>query len=300
MLNVLSRPWYRYQPTKIIRRALQCIGSPAKSVVVRLPWNTSIEVDPRETIGRSIWTTGITDLSVCETICRLVEKGDSVIDVGANIGFMTGLMAACVGPQGHVRCFEPNPQVLTLLRSNLSKVEKSIGQKVVLHECAVSDFSGETFLECPVGFGDNHGVASITTDASKGIRVPVVRLDDLKLAENDVITVMKVDVEGHEAGVILGAKNLLEERRIKFLIFEEHRGLDCESFSLLQSFGYQVFRIGWNSNGLVYCPLASKPIHSAYEPANFIATFDRTMLEKPMSELGFRVFSKRYWRQNSQ
>jgi FkbM family methyltransferase len=280
------------------------MGAPNKLVVVKLPWNNSIEVNPRETIGRSIWTTGVTDISVCETLCRLLNKGDIAIDVGANIGFMTGVMAACVGPTGHVECFEPNPQVLPLLKRNLARIQQAMGVKVTLRECAVSNRSGETNLCFPADFDSNQGTASIAiesgiaTVSNTSVRVPMVRLDDLFDAESDKIAVLKVDVEGHEAEVLRGAERLLRERRIRFLIFEEHGGIQCDSFAILQAMGYQVFRIGWQSNGMVCAPLASEPIHSQHEAANFVATYEPLVLAERLSDRGFRIFSKSYWRKH--
>jgi len=50
---------------------------------------------------------------------RLLTPGSYAVDVGANMGAYTLLMAECVGPKGRVASFEPNPEVFKRLLYNL-------------------------------------------------------------------------------------------------------------------------------------------------------------------------------------
>ena len=63
-----------------------------------LPWGSLIHVRPDDVIGAKVLKLGLFDLDVCETIARLAVAGDLLLDVGANIGQMTSLMAVCSGP----------------------------------------------------------------------------------------------------------------------------------------------------------------------------------------------------------
>ena len=69
-------------------------------------------MNPKETIGRAILRLGVYDLCVSESICRLLDPGESAIDVGANLGYMTSLMAAKAGKCGSVESFEPHPDLM--------------------------------------------------------------------------------------------------------------------------------------------------------------------------------------------
>jgi len=278
-----------------LRRAWQLFGTPHRNVVVEQPWGTSIELNPRESVGRSIWTTGITDLVVCESICRLLRVGDTAYDVGSNIGFMSGLMAACVGTTGRVDCFEPNPNVLPLLKRNLERIS-SVACCPALHECAVAERSGRMNLLCPTEKDGNDGIACLTNDVNLGFEISVVSLDEVHKKSIN-IRLMKVDVEGFEGSVFRGASELLKNRKIDFIIFEEHRGVEqAESISVLRESGYEIFRLGWKASEVYYAPLTTEPIHSKYEPANFIATCDSRQLAQAFQQPGFRVFNKQYWR----
>ena len=74
-----------------------------------MPWGLQMQIRPNDYIGSCIWGRGIYDLGVSEAIWRLLDKDDLAIDVGANIGHMTGIMARRVGPKGAVIAFEPHP-----------------------------------------------------------------------------------------------------------------------------------------------------------------------------------------------
>ena len=61
-----------------------------------------MRIRPADDVGRAIWRLGVYDLPVTELIWRLLDPGDSAFDVGANLVYMTGVMAARVGAQGQV------------------------------------------------------------------------------------------------------------------------------------------------------------------------------------------------------
>ena len=60
-------------------------------------WGISVIADPAKMIGRSLFTTGIYDLAVSEVLARLIEPGDTVVDAGANVGYMTLLAGVAAG-----------------------------------------------------------------------------------------------------------------------------------------------------------------------------------------------------------
>ena len=92
MVYQLAKPWYVWRPWQLVHRALATVKSP-KSEFVPLPvaWGASVWADPAKTIGRSILTTGVYDLAVTEVLGRLIAPGDTVIDAGANVGYMHAL-----------------------------------------------------------------------------------------------------------------------------------------------------------------------------------------------------------------
>src|SRR5579862_7266786 len=99
MLNLL-KPEYLWRPSQIVRRLA---FKPSNDVIpLPLPWGCEISARSAEVIGRSIATQGVYDLPVTEAIMRLAEPGGASLDVGANIGYMSLVLARSVGPRGRV------------------------------------------------------------------------------------------------------------------------------------------------------------------------------------------------------
>src|SRR5207249_9878145 len=86
---------------------------------IQTSWGVQMRADPTKMIGRSILTTGIYVIAVSEVLARLIRPGDTVIDAGANIGYMTLLAAVAAGPSGTVLSFEPHPELFGVLRDNI-------------------------------------------------------------------------------------------------------------------------------------------------------------------------------------
>ncbi len=151
-----------------------------------------------------------------ESLIDLIKLGgDTFIDIGANVGFFS-LYAS--KKFKNVIAFEPTQASIELLKNNfkMNNIEN-----LSLHELALSDASGKSiFYENPFNqggnsleeFGDNQ-LKKINDDWPV-YDVEVLRLDDLNLNENKnlkEIDLIKIDVEGHEAKVLKGARNLLKE-----------------------------------------------------------------------------------------
>jgi len=119
---------------------------------------------------------------------RLIEAGDVVYDLGANVGYYTMIAAVRTWGSGQVHAFEPAPRNLDLLRQHLVLNRIS---NVEIHAVAVTDHSGsEAFHD-----GDNPSMGQIRADGR--MRVPTIRLDDLVFSKGlrspDII---KMDIEG--------------------------------------------------------------------------------------------------------
>jgi FkbM family methyltransferase len=282
-LRRLSRAEYLWQPAQLGRRAwreLTRVRSHS-SVTIRLPWGFSIEVDPRESIGRSIVALNTLDLPVTEAIWRLLDDGDACADVGANIGYMTSVMAARLKRGGQVAAFEPLPELAETLRRNVAAWTPLTSASILVREEALTDRNESASLHVPGNFAENRGTASLasqhpvggaTTQAGRRVSVSCRRLDDwapptLRLG------LMKVDVEGCELQVFRGAEALLAQRRIRDIVFEEHRPFPAESTAYLQARGYRLFRVtrGWSGPRLLP-PEAN--LRNEIDPPTYLATLE--------------------------
>jgi FkbM family methyltransferase len=134
------------------------------------------------------------------------ERGATVLDVGANIGAFAVPIGKLV-PEGRVIAIEASPSVATILRRN---VEQNNLSNICVVQCAASTGNSQTvpFYEAP---SDHFGMGSSAPQFNTApIHVRAQSIDDV-LFELSVpeVSVVKVDVEGYEAHVFLGARQLL-------------------------------------------------------------------------------------------
>ena len=103
----IFKPWYVYKPSNIIRRLFSRKPQARCLENVKMAWGGQLQFDIAGSIGWGAETTGVVDLALSEVVCNLVWKGDSVLDVGANVGGITYLMARLVGKRGRLTLSNP-------------------------------------------------------------------------------------------------------------------------------------------------------------------------------------------------
>jgi len=180
---------------------------------------------------------------------RLVREGDVVVDAGANVGYVTALLARWVGPRGRVHSFEPVPQTADLLRRAVRRLAL---RQVEVHACCVSDRAVLASMNIPnyAEGGENLYESRVVAEgeASAGgrvVQIPLVCLDDELAADRARVRFIKLDVEGHEEAALHGARALLQEARPALLI-EIMGSLDAE--------GTSAHRVAAWLAGLGYAP----------------------------------------------
>ena len=157
-----------------------------------------------------------------EFLTRVLRQGDVVVDVGANIGFITLAAAGMVGDAGRVYAIEPNPRTFRYLRSNVRLNEY---RNVVLMCCAVGAASGHARMsDSPLD-----DINRVLPDGP--VRVRLGTLDEILMDEKRDIRLLKVDVEGYEMAVFRGAPETL--KRTQVVYFEA-------SLALAGSYGFAV------------------------------------------------------------
>jgi FkbM family methyltransferase len=180
-------------------------------------------------VGRCIYFTGDYDRKISWLCRQTVRRGDVVLDIGANMGVVTLLLARCVGPSGIVHAFEPNPRMGELLTQSASM---NGFMNIKLHRIALGSRSGSLELNIP---RDNAGEGSFIYHKKRSqcdmIKVPVRRLSEV-ISEQGITNVrlIKIDVEGFESEVLLGATEILENVRPDLILFEAHETLDIPFF----------------------------------------------------------------------
>lgn len=287
------KPEYIFQPTRLVRR-LFMMRSKEEFCEVPLAWGGAIRVRPDDAIGQSLDVFGIYDLALSETLWRLVENGETVVDIGANIGYTAALMASRVGGAGRVICFEPHPETYQELLHNARRVERFLqGVRVECFQVALSDKPGDVTLLEPPGFRQSSGSARVVhqkESCERGLRVAAARLDDT-MANVASIGVMKIDVEGYEAHVLSGAQQLLRERRFRDIVFEELGGYPSPASELLERAGYRIFEIRKTFFGPEIFTACAGSRRSTWEPQNFLATIADERARSRLRPMGWSVLA---------
>ena len=139
-------------------------------------------------------------------IARQVPRNSTVIDVGANIGLSTILLARTAE---RVIAFEPSPPNVAFLRRNLERNEI---KNVEIHAAAVSSEPGMLRFHVAQFGAGSHVVTMghVSGNTIDTVDVPAVTLDGTDLP---LIAFIKIDAEGHEPNVLAGARLLLARNR---------------------------------------------------------------------------------------
>lgn len=159
-----------------------------------------------------------------DLLTNLVAPGDTVLDIGANIGTITVPLAKRVGTTGRVVAFEAQPTIHMLLAANLALNELLTVRALNL---AVGDESG--FIDVPeldYSQSANFGGISFADQAvavQGGVsRVACEAIDDL-LPDLKSCRLIKIDVEGMEAAVLSGAEGFIRRHRPLIYCEADHR-----------------------------------------------------------------------------
>jgi FkbM family methyltransferase len=289
----LVRPQYLFRPTQIVRRVAFELKEPEGEAQTRLPWGPTIAYSPNETIGQALARRGVYDFLLCEVLLRLTDAGETAIDVGANIGHMSSLLATVVGPSGTVVVFEPHPAVFKRLSRNLAEWEArgSMG-RFEPHRVALSDRDGTALLATD-NFETNQGSATLeqntVTQASDARDVVTRRLDGL-IEQDRLIGVMKIDVEGHERKVLEGAERMLSSRSIRDILFEEHNTPPSPVTELLERHGYTILRFDEHLFGPVIRPGLSAARTKRPEEPSLLATLAPQRARARLDPRGWAIY----------
>jgi len=163
------------------------------------------------------------EFETVEWLRQVIKPGNTVIDVGANIGQMTLEMASLVGPTGKVFAVEPSQGNLRLLRQHVDA--NGYSDRVIIVEAACSDVDGGS-VELRV-FGDSADTVgsghTLVLDRKLSeteqkiptviLRVNTISLDGLCARFNCRPQVIKIDVEGAELLVLRGSHQVLTSCR---------------------------------------------------------------------------------------
>ncbi len=175
------------------------------------------------------------DLFGCKA---LLQPGDTVLDVGANIGVYTRFCSEFVGPTGAVHSLEPIPETYKYLSGNVAAL--GLGNVTCYNVAASDKDQAHAAMSMPDYDAGGANIYEARLSEQGNIPVKTARLDTLFPALSPKL--IKCDVEGHDLACIAGAVDLIKRAQPIWVV--EVSGPD--TFQLLESLGYDTFV--WSEN----------------------------------------------------
>lgn len=194
---------------------------------------------------------------VCNVLARVLQEGDVAVDGGANVGFLTLMMARLVGPTGRVYAFEPGGNNLPKIAANL-KLNK-IENVEVIDKPLMANASESVFLYEV----DHPGYNSIWRDDSKELitkRVVTPTTLDLEFQRMPKApALIKLDIEGAEMAALEGARMLLLTKPVVIAEMNEaafdRAGVSFADLrGFMQERGYDAFMLDEDGNLPAFIP----------------------------------------------
>jgi len=208
-------------------------------ILIRRKFYT-IRFYPQSGLARELWIYPKRRLSEEKFLETYLRPGDTVVDVGANIGTIALTAAALVGSTGRVIAIEPHPRIFQYLTAQRTLNHAT---KLEIVQSAVGDHQGSVHFS-------NRGadvMNSVTDDGT--LTVPLDTLDHLLAPfQIDHVDFLKIDVEGFEKAVLSGAQQTLALTNALYIeTLEEglaHYGSSKQEIcQLLRDHGFRLYHL---------------------------------------------------------
>jgi FkbM family methyltransferase len=183
---------------------------------------------------------------LCRMVLELVAKGSVVWDVGANVGLFAFSSAALAGAGGSVLAIEPDLWLAQLLTRSARRIERNGLPAAAVTVVAAAVSQGNRIGQLEIAErarASNHLVdsqGSTQVGGQRGLQPTVTVSLDFLLEYFPAPTVLKIDVEGAEVGVLTGASKLLATSR-PIIWCEVHAENSLTVAKLFDESDYQIY-----------------------------------------------------------
>lgn len=167
---------------------------------------------------------------------KYVEKSEVILDIGCHVGTHS-ISYSNINPNVKIYCFEPSPPTYEVLIKNIEHNNltnsifpdnKAVGHKFM--KVQMNNHIGNELLVYDVNTSINYGGLNLGIG---GDIVDMINIDEYFLDKNLNINYIKIDVEGAEKLVILGAKKIIEKYRPVILYEKNHRVITKDMISMM-------------------------------------------------------------------
>jgi FkbM family methyltransferase len=223
------------------------------SLVVKLPvYRGSFEIGFHSSILKIILVYRDYESEIAGLIEKYIDPEKDALDVGANVGFHSVLLARLINSDHRVLAFEPTPNAIYYLKNNLKR--NDCEYKVIIYEGIASDADGIFTLNVIEGLEEYSSVGSLTHPYTKNYKSHSVSvkgntIDNLVTQYNLSPGFIKIDTEGSEYSVFKGAEQTIRTHRpviiseLSETLLADQKHSCSEIFCLLYSLGYNIIDI---------------------------------------------------------
>ncbi len=239
---ILKRPFFRGQDRLFYLLFTRKKLNQGSMVVKPIEGNFQINCDTETWIGAKIVYTGDYEPTLKKTFKEVIKKGDTILDIGANIGFHTLYFAELTGETGKVIAFEPVP-------TNFAKLTYNVGlntfKNIELRNIALGNKAENISIKADIN--SNNPGAYHLFDREGDVLINCQIGDEL--IKDQPIDFIKIDVEGYESFVIDGLTQTIKKNK-PIIVFEYDSSYHLRTglphdfiFNLLVPFNYTFFAI---------------------------------------------------------
>ena len=218
-------------------------------IVASVRYKIRMNLDLREFVQAWIYVFGAYELPTVKFIRSYLAPNDVALDVGAQVGYLSLIMATSA--QRRVKVFSFEPESRNIYRfllnmslndaNNVNLIEKAAGTKVE---------TLKLYLSSDVNAGTHSTIRGNQNVSDAFVEIPCTTIDQtVNDSGLDRVDLIKIDVEGAEVDVLRGALNTLTSMQPVLITelgasLQEARGMTTTQFKLfLSELGYQCYRI---------------------------------------------------------
>jgi FkbM family methyltransferase len=215
MLDRIEIHEFAYRSQRVLEALCRARVQPAyigeNQALCRILGRYKLFVDTRDQgLCAHLLLDGFWEMPLTMFMARHLRSGMVAIDVGANFGYFTTLLAALVGQSGRVYSIEPAPDTAAMLHRSIALNLFQLRTTII--EAAAGAGDGTSLFYVPHREPKNARLVPSPEgiDAAAGTlhEIPVRRIDDV-VAQEHRVDFVKVDAEGAEEAVIAGMEMIL-------------------------------------------------------------------------------------------
>lgn len=217
-------------------------------IVKPINGNFKISSNTNTWIGAQIVFLGDYEFEIKQVFRKVIKPGDTILDVGANVGFHSLYFADLCGEKGQVISYEP---ILTTFKELIENIAINSFQNITVNNLALSD-KAETLNVITDPKTDNPGAFNLFELGGDSIVNCVIGDEQPEIKNLDRLDFIKIDVEGYEFFVLNGLKKTINKFWPKIIFeydinYQLKTGLSAQKiFELLKTFNYNFYLISGN------------------------------------------------------